>query len=94
MVIPPIRINDLYGHDFRRVVLPFCQLRFLKGGCFDVFVIGIIVDLDLERGAACDFNLNTEAFHRLLLLPRSARLGRPNKKGVDLHYRTRRRRVR
>jgi hypothetical protein len=28
------RLNDLYGHDFRRIVVPLGTLGFLKSGCF------------------------------------------------------------
>jgi hypothetical protein len=42
------RIDELYGHDFRRVVVPLGELGFFKSSVFDVLGIGIIIDLKLD----------------------------------------------
>jgi hypothetical protein len=62
------RLNDLNGHDLRRVVVPlgelgFIQLGFIERGGFDVLGVGIIVNLELEKGAAGDLNFSSDTCH-------------------------------
>jgi hypothetical protein len=56
-------VEDLNGHDFRRVVVPLGELGFLKSGSFDLLSISIIVDLKLDMGASGDLHLRPDSFH-------------------------------
>jgi hypothetical protein len=56
-------VEDLHGHDFRRVVIPLRELGFLKSSFFNLLSIGIIVDLELDIGASGDLHLSPDSFH-------------------------------